>query len=218
MKKEKIENRPIFAFQYDPRLPALQNIQNKHWRAMVSQDQYLAEVFPEPPLTAFRKQRNIRDILIKAKLPVPAKPYPTRQVNGMVKCGKACTACPFILEGKTVTINSGKNWQLRRKFDCDSYNIIYIIECNIDNCKSRYIGMSSRSLRFRLSEHRGYVTNKITSKATGAHFNLPGHGLQNMKITILEIPKKNELEYRKQREKYFINKFNTLHNGMNRQM
>ena len=78
--------------------------------------------------------------------------------------------------------------------------------------------MSSRSLRYRLAEHRGYVVNRITSKATGEHFNLPGHGLENMKIAILEIPRNNELEYRKQREKYFINKFNTLHNGMNRQI
>ena len=82
---------------------------------MISQDQYLAEVFPQPPLTAFRKQQNIRDILIKAKLPVPTKPYPTRQGNGMVKCGQACTACPYIIECKEIKINNSNKWQLRRK-------------------------------------------------------------------------------------------------------
>ena len=59
---------PVFALDYDPRLPGLQAIQAKHWRAMIAQDQYLEEVFPEPPLTAFRRQNNIRSILIRAKV------------------------------------------------------------------------------------------------------------------------------------------------------
>ena len=104
------------------------------------------------------------------------------------------------------------------EYNCNSYNIIYIIECNLDYCKSRYIGMSSRILRHRLSEHRGYVVNRMVSKPTGEHFNQPGHGIENMKIAILEIAKSNNIEYRKQRESYFINKFNTFYKGMNRQL
>ena len=63
--KNNIKNRPVFAVKYDPRLPSIQSIQSKHWRSMINQDPYLSEVFPKPPLTAFKKQRNIRDILIK---------------------------------------------------------------------------------------------------------------------------------------------------------
>ena len=49
------ENRPVFALKFDPRLPSIKSIQAKHWRAMVSQNQYLAEVFKQPPLTAYRR-------------------------------------------------------------------------------------------------------------------------------------------------------------------
>ena len=52
--KKKETNRPVFAVTFDPRLPAINNIQTKHWRSMTNQDQYLAEVFPEPPLTAHK--------------------------------------------------------------------------------------------------------------------------------------------------------------------
>ena len=62
------EERPIYITKYDPRLPSVQSIQLKHWRSMVKQNQYLAEVFKEPPLTAYRRQRNLRDILIKSKV------------------------------------------------------------------------------------------------------------------------------------------------------
>ena len=54
--------RPVFALKYDPRLPPIQSIQAKHWRAMKSQDQHLASDFPTPPLTAFRRQANLRNL------------------------------------------------------------------------------------------------------------------------------------------------------------
>ena len=63
--KIKQNERRVFAVAYDPRLPAIQPTQAKHWRAMVSQDQHLAEVFPKPPLTGFKHQPNIRNLLIK---------------------------------------------------------------------------------------------------------------------------------------------------------
>ena len=100
---------------------------------------------------------------------------------------------------------------------CDNSNIIYMIQCNIDRCLKRYIGECKRSLRERLSDHRGYISNQVISQATGAHFNLPGHSLANLTITILEKVKNNDDEYRKQREKYFIRKFNTYYKELNRQ-
>ena len=47
-------------------------------------------------------------------------------------------------------------------------------------------------------------------QATGEHFTLPGHSISNMKMTIVERVKKNDDQYRKEREKYFIDKFNTF--------
>ena len=80
---------------------------------MVSQDPYLSEVFTQPPLTAFRRQRNIKDHIIRAKLPVDPKMYPERRQRGMKKCGKNCTACPYIREVKSLRMN-GKDWKLTR--------------------------------------------------------------------------------------------------------
>ena len=46
------------------------------------------------------------------------------------------------------------------------------------------------------------------SQATGEHFNSPGHSLSD--ITILEKVKSTDHLYRKEREKYFIRKFNNF--------
>ena len=184
---------------------------------MISEDPYLKDVFPKPPLTAFKKQTNIQNILIKSKLPCPPRHHEKRKVNGMSKCGKACTACPFINEVKVIKIKNDSYWKINRMLTCDNSNIIYMIQCNIDRCLKRYIGECKHSLHERLSDHRGYISNQVISQATGAHFNLPGHSLANLTITILEIVKNNDDEYRKQREKYFIRKFNTYYEGLNRQ-
>ena len=75
----------------------------------------------------------------------------------------------------------------------------------------QYIGVSER-----FSEHRGYVTNKHLSKATGAHFNLPGHRTNDMRVTILEKVHSMDPLVRKEREELFIRKFNTKYKGMNK--
>ena len=58
VKRKENSKRPVFAISYDPRLPSISAIQNHHWRSMVSQDPYLREVFPLPPLTAYKRPKN----------------------------------------------------------------------------------------------------------------------------------------------------------------
>ena len=215
VQKKKQENRPIFAIKFDPRLPALHPLVEIHYRAMVSQDKYLKECFTKPPLIAFRRQSNIRNFLIKSKVAPPTKPYPRREKIGMNKCTKSCSACPYIQEGKYIKVDNTKTWKISRNMSCESFNIIYLLECN--KCLQRYVGTTGRQLKHRVAEHRGYINNQVLSKATGSHFNLPGHSLANFKVTILEQTKSKDTLYRLEREKYFIRILNTFNNGMNRE-
>ena len=78
VKKKITENHSIFLTKYDPRIPALQPIISKHFMAMTDQDKYLKRCFSQNPLIGFRRHANIKDILIKSKIPPPPKPYPER--------------------------------------------------------------------------------------------------------------------------------------------
>ena len=134
----------------------------------------------------------------------------------MKKCNTPqCTACPFVREGKEVNIN-GQSWNINSSVDCKSYNVVYAILCKKDNCRAVYIGETKRMLKFRLADHRGYVTNKDTSKATGYHFNLPGHTRADLEVTCIERVRKSNAPYRKIREDYHIRRFDTFYKGMNR--
>ena len=75
------------------------------------------------------------------------------------------------------------------------------LECDKDSCWKRYVGETEQMFKFRLADHRGYVSNKIESEPAGAHVNLPGHSLANMKVSILEQVRYTCIKYRKEQKK-----------------
>ena len=134
----------------------------------------------------------------------------------MKQFGSNCPSCPFIKEGKTLKIN-GSDWNINKQLNLNSYNVVYAIICLKDNCREVYIEESKRILKYLWADHHGYITNGVISQATGAHFKLPGHSLADFSATIIEQTKKNNSEYRKEREHYYIRKCNTFYRGINKQ-
>ena len=100
--------------------------------------------------------------------------------------------------------------------DCTTTNSVYCLSCL--KCGLQYIGTTKKEIKARFKEHKGYVTNfkNHQDKITGAHFNLPGHSVSDMRISVLEKVFNPDPMIREQREKYFINKFEAKYKGMNR--
>ena len=90
------KKRPVFVISWDPRLPSLSTMTQKHWRSMINQDQLMKEVFPERPLIAFKRQRNLEDSLIREKIQSINLRKSNRKLRGMSKCGKGCHACVYV--------------------------------------------------------------------------------------------------------------------------
>ena len=155
---------------------------------MKTKDAYLAEVFKKPPLIAYKKQKNIRQHIIRAKVPNQQN-YPKRIVKGMKKCGENCTVCPYVRESKRVKIN-GKEWKINQEVNCESYNVVYAVICKKDNCREVYIGETKRYIKSRLDDRRGYIVNQKLDQSMGFHFNQTGNSLSDMTFTVLEIVRK----------------------------
>ena len=160
-----------------------QRIMNKAWRVMV-QDPYLQEVFPQPPMVAYRRPPSLRSVLVKAKVP----PLPIRQSNrthnGMKRCSK-CVVCPYVTEQRIV--KSSQNCfvhNINKPVNCDSSNVVYLVECK--KCKEQYVGQTGRAFKERMKEHIGYIKGKKLTEPTGLHFNLPGHNLSMFQASIIE--------------------------------
>ena len=114
--RQKHTNRPVFVVTFDPRLPSIPKITRKHWRSMVSQDKHMETVFPEAPLVAFRRQRNIREEIIRAKVAPKMQTREKRILNGMKKCGK-CQVCSYVVEGNIIKAENF-TWRINKKVSC----------------------------------------------------------------------------------------------------
>ena len=68
----------------------------------------------------------------------------------------------------------------------------------------------------RFLDHLGYCRREEISKATGAHFNKPGHSMSDMTISVLEQVSEKDTFYRECRESKHIQDFDLKYNGINR--
>ena len=71
-----------------------------------------------------------------------------------------------ILVGKEIK-GDKFDWKIKTPANCKTKNIVYMIECNKENCKQRYIGESKKIIGEQLFEHKRYVNKEYLTKATG---------------------------------------------------
>ena len=213
-KPKQQNDRTIFVLTYNPALPSVSKILQKHWRVMVG-DPYLKEVFPRPPMVAFRRAKNLKDHLIRAKIPPPPPVRLRRILNGMTACNKPlCGTCPYV---KKTTIFKGpfsKNQvTLNHPMNCLSKNVVYCIQCT--KCQQIYIGQTSRALKDRFGEHKTSVRT-LQKNTIGDHFNGPGHSVAHMTICAIEKVFNSNCQILEKRENMWIKNFEAEFKGLNR--
>jgi hypothetical protein len=89
-------NRVVLALTYHPKLPSVSNIIKKHWRTL-SKDPIAKEIFPQPPMVAFKQPPNLKNKLCRAALP-KSRQHPKRKITGTKPCNKSCSICPYVLK------------------------------------------------------------------------------------------------------------------------
>ena len=132
-------------------------------------DPYLKKVFPSPPMVAFRRPKNLRDKLIKAKIP-PTPKREKRGLPGMKPCNeKMCETCPFVKITRQFKGPFNETVvKLNTTLSCSSTNVVYCVQCNKDRCRQIYVGYTERKLKDRFGEHKSSVNTHKTN-AIGKH-------------------------------------------------
>ena len=143
---------------------------------MVKDEPRLKRVFPEPSVIAYRREKNIRDFLVRAK--ISSKRKSNRKINGYSRCGRGpfhmCTTCALIPDRGIKTHKSHKHnkvFQITSNVTCVTENVVYKITCKKPQCKDFiYIGETKRKFSERFGDHRGYVLRKELDQVCGEHF------------------------------------------------
>ena len=100
------------------------------------------------------------------------------------KCGKPrCKTCQHIRTTRTITDPNGNLISLHDQLNCQSKNVIYVIECS--NCGIRYVGETSQKLKDRVNQHRSDINCK-RSKVIATHFSQNCPDRNFLKITPVE--------------------------------
>ena len=200
-----------FITTFNPSLPHISHIIKKHFNLLLSSHR-CKSVFQHPPVVAFRRSPNLRDLLVTAKLPFNSSN--PQLPSGSFRCGKNCATCPYICHGLTTYtfFSTGETRPIKSNLTCETKNLIYMIQCN--RCNLQYIGETKRRLKDRFNEHRRTIDNPNNkSKPTTAaeHFlSSPNHTANDMLLIPIEKIFSNRDSIRKAREAFLIQKGKTI--------
>lgn len=103
--KQKLHQGIPFVVTYNPAFPSLNKIITKHLSILQSSNR-CRDVFPDNPFIAYRRPRNLRDFLVKAKL--KQKETTATSPPTIKKCNsKACKTYPF---SQILTANANRRF------------------------------------------------------------------------------------------------------------
>ena len=232
-KQEKEGRQHRMVVEYDRRSsPALASVLETNYQQMVGRDQRLARIFQKPPRPAFKRGKNIRELLCRARLPPVKRRVNTRAggqeaKNSLTRCNKSLgrngyTACPFITTRpneviKSVRVHStGQDIPVEGRINCKTTGgYLYLLGSSKAPAK-QYLGSSSREPKERLREHRRDIINQKFQKAVPKYF----HDTKSTEDDIVFAPFRRIRSSNRLVLLHFeskaINEFNLVEAGVNR--
>lgn len=204
------KNQTNLILTYSSTLPHVNNILAKHFN-IIQQSTRLSSIFTEPPRVVYRRGRNLRDILVRARTTTVQNIE-----SGCRPCGKPrCKVCKHMTSTCLAKATSSDfAFKIKEPLNCDSSNVIYMLHCEV--CDQQYIGQTGTAFRLRLNNHRAH-TRALPHLPFSKHISLPEHSFDKIRVTLLQSGFRSSRE-REQRESYFIHKFRTITHGINEHM
>ena len=151
---------------------------------------------------SFQNNRNLKIHFTRAhKTTLPCPCHTDR------RCASCKTYGKF---GDTIeSTNTGETFQIRQHITCRTANVIYVITCI--KCIQQYVGETSNCIRTRANQHRSDITTANKNISTVRHFR--ACGLEHFQLTVDERIRIHDVETRRARESYWIERIKPAING-----
>ena len=127
--KTKDDKRIPLVLTYHPALNKVYEILKENPKLIFVDDEH-KEMFQNKTFLSFRRAKNLKDQIVRAKSPGVCGPplaKGTYRCNGM----KSCQICNVIMDGDSFE-NSDENRSFKnfsRRYNCNSENVIYLQQC-----------------------------------------------------------------------------------------
>ena len=161
--------------RYNIKLPKMNNIVKKY-QHILEWSPETAKLFPKGCIfVSYKVEPTIRNLLCKSGFPaLTENENLPRNVNisnlgGCFKCDKKCKTCSmFLYEGQYAwSHNTNDKFRINKKMNCESKNIIYII--NDNTCKTSYTGYTTNTLKNRFANHKSHIKKNVKSCEIAIH-------------------------------------------------
>jgi hypothetical protein len=198
--KPKFLTRPPLVLTYNPAFKTLPKVLH-HLFEQIDIDPNCKVQFPEHPILAFRRPKNLGDFLISSKF---QEHPPIRSKHA----SKTCLTCPARFKGTTLQSSVGPfSFPVDITLNCKSRCIIYAIICRY--CKQMYIGETGLPLHTRFNLHRSACKKSTPATPLAVHFSKPNHEFTQTWVTpIMSVTHSVE---RKFKEKHLIKNLATFY-------
>jgi peptide-methionine (R)-S-oxide reductase len=164
--KEKNEDnlQSFIISSFNPDSDPLREIIKQSW-PILGRTATTESIYERKPTFGYRRTKNLKDILVHARIPPspkPAKIIKQRQDNRCCK-SKNCRYCPRLDHSGTIlNFHTGESFPTKINITCNSNNLIYCIKCTI--CPKLYVGQTKNatvSRHFNKADHLGIDSTRI---------------------------------------------------------
>ena len=197
--------RVTFPITFHPNLRNLSHTLQGKFKNILLRDPINKNIYKEPPMLAFRRPPNLRGLITRASITLPNDTH----IYGFFDCSSLnCKMHEYNVSGDTFYSSvTKKSYKIKQNLDCFCHNHIYLITCTKPDCNFQYTGETGRQHADRTSEHIRDIRLSADCPVSvhfRSHFRSPNLAVKYFSIQIIEHCKKNSTQYRKTREKYWI--------------
>ena len=194
-RKDKNEERVPLVLTYSRHLPDIHKIVRRHMHVLRKSEK-MARVFQTPPIVAYRRDKNLCDVLVHGK---------TNKALKRVDNTCSCRVCQAVLKDDIWNSTSDEAFKTVQTASCSDRNVVYALICSRCN-KTVYVGETERSLKERTEEHLRDVRQQA-DKPIMRHFE--GHCEEHVKVAIVQRTFQEGRIYRQLAEEQWIVKLKT---------
>ena len=189
LKKNVKPDKKVFplVLDYNPILPDIQRIIRKHVHLLNSSPELLEIFPPKSIIPAYRRTKNLKDILAPSKFCVN-KGFGREhsEAGGCFKCSSKCDLCKnFLIEDTSFkSFATGRTYKINQRLTCSSRYVVYLASCN--KCKLQYVGSTSTEFKVRFRNHKSSMLNNKKTCELAVHFNCIKHEISQISFIVIE--------------------------------
>ena len=203
------EARVPLVLPYHHKFLGISSILKKRYQGMILSNPDMKNVFPQPPLLSFRRQRNLRDILVNSSTQTK---HDTKNEQLKKGTGYTLDSC---MNTSGIVINNQNGLSTKvPNLPSTSKNVVYAAKCTKHNII--YVGQTSQTLNGRFYVHRSDILHRSKRSDLAQHYAQNDCDFEkDLQVSVLEtvVGSKNLREFK---EEQWIARLDTrTPNGLN---